>query len=425
VDLFEVGSAAGSVQSSTRESRKPAKPVALQRVLFGSGDLDQEEVPLKDLEAAFREIDVDASGVIDAGELVNALKLCGLDASLTATEIILKEIDKNVSGTIDLHEFIEFFRSLEEMGRFSQRKEQRAKFVNFMLNFCFLITIVSVCVLLLIFINMDEEEDAETYQLMQNILYGFIALLAILFLAIIIVPVVRFTFGVTASGMAKKLLDQHKARKYKPPPSMDNPADAGGPGAARHTAATLPGMPQPLPADIALTTISYRQGRGRTAPGSAQAPSSGTSPPPGNPALLQPPTVSIIDRSQGIDASQGITGSHSIAASQGITASQGVASSSPSSGSPSGGFRYDPNAYRNAQYAMDMGLMKTSSFNPMQVRDVHINYVQQQQQLEQQQQMLMPELPPPAPALLDDDQMSHSQYSQHSRHVAIADDDDN
>mmetsp|Transcript_10776 Transcript_10776/g.24622 ORF Transcript_10776/g.24622 Transcript_10776/m.24622 type:complete len:383 (+) Transcript_10776:151-1299(+) len=342
-DPLETGSVTGSVVSSRKAA---AKPVALQRVLFGSGDLDQDQVSQKDLEAAFREIDVDASGVIDAGELVNALRLCGLDVSLGATKTVLKEIDKNVSGTIDLPEFIEFFRSLEDMGRFKKRTEQRAKFVSFMLNFCFLISIVAVCVLLLLFINMDEAEDGESYQLMRNILYGSAGLLAILFLLIILVPVARFTLGPNAFSIVKRLQDHQKARKARPPPSHDmGTGPSAGGGGLRHTAAALPGMPEQTPAEIALTSMSYRQGRAPTA-SSARAPS-GRGP-------VQLP-------------SEGTASGAALPLAP-------IAASQPAPPPANAFARYDPDAYRNAQYAMDIGQMNTTSFNPMQVRDVHVHH---------------------------------------------------
>merc|ERR1712094_105292 len=72
----------GRIQGCHRYHHKKKKkvPVMLQRVLFRKPvEGDDDEIPTKMLEDAFAEIDGDGSGSIELDELVDALKLCGLD----------------------------------------------------------------------------------------------------------------------------------------------------------------------------------------------------------------------------------------------------------------------------------------------------------------------------------------------------------
>ncbi|CAE7512340.1 unnamed protein product, partial [Symbiodinium pilosum] len=61
-----------------------------------------------------------------------------------AATTVMQEIDKNMNGTIDIHEFVMFFRTLEEMTRFQRKTQQRAQFLSYVLNFCFLVHIILV-----------------------------------------------------------------------------------------------------------------------------------------------------------------------------------------------------------------------------------------------------------------------------------------
>ncbi|CAE7224082.1 CPK22 [Symbiodinium natans] len=113
-----------NVQRRRRESEEmgmsPAQrgsikrvPVMLQKVIFWTQeneDNEDAELPMELLQAAYQEIDEDGSGSVTLVELVDALKLCGLNASEAAATTVMQEIDKNMNGTIDIHEFVMFFR---------------------------------------------------------------------------------------------------------------------------------------------------------------------------------------------------------------------------------------------------------------------------------------------------------------------------
>mmetsp|Transcript_50133 Transcript_50133/g.151889 ORF Transcript_50133/g.151889 Transcript_50133/m.151889 type:complete len:655 (-) Transcript_50133:137-2101(-) len=170
----------------------------LETVLFWSqthGNDETEQIPVPLLQKAFREMDEDRSGRIDLDELVGALQACGLKASHAATEIVMKEIDTNSSGDIDIHEFVGFFRSIEELARFQQRTEQRAQFVTYVCSCCFITHIILVGVLLMTFINMDSDEDPDNYAIMKNLLIGCSCVLGLLFMAVVAIPATKLTLG--------------------------------------------------------------------------------------------------------------------------------------------------------------------------------------------------------------------------------------
>jgi len=156
------------------------KHVMLKRVIFWADEAEgDEQLPMGLLEAAYQEIDEDGSGSVTLEELVSSLQDCGLHASQSAADAVMREIDKNMDGTIDIHEFVEFFRTLEEMNDFQKKTEQRAQFLTFICNFCFLAHIVIVGVFLMIFIRMDEASNPDNYSIMQTMLMAFSVMLLI------------------------------------------------------------------------------------------------------------------------------------------------------------------------------------------------------------------------------------------------------
>jgi len=171
------------------------KHVMLKRVIFWADEEGDEELPMELLEAAYQEIDEDGSGSVTLEELVSSLQDCGLHASQSAADAVMREIDKNMDGTIDIHEFVEFFRTLEEMNDFQKKTEQRAQFLTFICNFCFLAHIVIVGVFLMIFIRMDEASNPDNYSIMQTMLMAFSVVLSLLFLSVIAIPAARMTLG--------------------------------------------------------------------------------------------------------------------------------------------------------------------------------------------------------------------------------------
>eukprot|EP00931_Biecheleriopsis_adriatica_P086512 TRINITY_DN61172_c0_g1_i1.p1 TRINITY_DN61172_c0_g1~~TRINITY_DN61172_c0_g1_i1.p1 ORF type:complete len:647 (-),score=150.09 TRINITY_DN61172_c0_g1_i1:105-1982(-) len=185
-------------EAQEAEGPKKKQPVMLKRVIFWSQENDGDEdveLPMELLEAAYQEIDEDGSGSLTLEELVDALKACGLNASQAAADNVMREIDKNMDGTIDIHEFVMFFRTLEEMNQFQKKTEQRAQFLVFICNFCFLTHIIVVGVLLMVFIRMDEASNPDNYTIMKNLLIAFSVVLCLLFMSVIAIPAARMTLG--------------------------------------------------------------------------------------------------------------------------------------------------------------------------------------------------------------------------------------
>jgi len=243
--------------------KKKKAPVMLQRVLFRKPqEGDDDEIPTKMLEDAFAEIDGDGSGSIELEELVDALKLCGLAVSKTATDVVMKEIDKNADGTVDLREFIEFFRHIEDLNRFQKKTAARQQFVSFLLNFCFLADIIVVGVMLMMFIRMDKDEGSDNYSIMKNVLIACSALLGVLFLLVILMPILRLALGPTAGRMQKQYELAQEIKKQQRKKLQDNDDEdvasvGGGPRGAAGYSADDP----PPPVNAAMFGRSYRPGK--------------------------------------------------------------------------------------------------------------------------------------------------------------------
>mmetsp|Transcript_68914 Transcript_68914/g.190782 ORF Transcript_68914/g.190782 Transcript_68914/m.190782 type:complete len:639 (+) Transcript_68914:61-1977(+) len=206
-------------QKGGKRERKP--PVNLKQVIEWSsnhGTDESQEIPLELLEKAFRDMDTDGSGNVTVDEMIEALQECGLNASQKVVAKIIKEIDKNSSGDIDVHEFVDFFRHVEELNRFQEKTENRAQFLSIVCNCCFLAHIVIVGVLLMVFIGMDEEETgADNYSIMRNALIVFSIILGLLFLAVIAIPAVRLTLGPNMVAWRRHYDKKFKQGKKKRP----------------------------------------------------------------------------------------------------------------------------------------------------------------------------------------------------------------
>lgn len=334
-------------------------PVMLQKVIFWTQDNEgneEAELPMELLQAAYQEIDEDGSGSVTLVELCEALKLCGLNASEAAAATVMQEIDKNMNGTIDIHEFVMFFRTLEEMTRFQRKTQQRAQFLSYVLNFCFLLHIILVGVLLMIFIRMDEATGGDTYPILRNVLMAFSIVLIVLFLLVIGIPAARMTVGVQFAAWhhhyTTALQPQGKFKKQRAQQESKSASGSQGPRGA----AWAEGGGQAQPVNAAKYGASYRVSRM-------------TYDNAGEQAAIQAQQVQA-------QANMGHM-SHRSHRSEVSRQSQTPGSSQVPTQRPQGAIvsktgefvRYDPAAYRNA--AMNsMGARMPMSFTPMQVQNM-------------------------------------------------------
>jgi len=171
--------------------KKKKVPRALMKVLYFQPEEDEEGIPTSMLEDAFREIDVDGGGNIDASELVDALNRCGLPVSNNAADAIMKEVDKNASGDIDIIEFIEFFRQIEELTQFGKKAAARQQFCSFLLQFCFVSHFLAVGVMSMMFMRMNPTDNADNYSIMKNVLIALSVVLILLCMASLVVPILK------------------------------------------------------------------------------------------------------------------------------------------------------------------------------------------------------------------------------------------
>eukprot|EP00449_Zooxanthella_nutricula_P023712 CAMPEP_0198530346 /NCGR_PEP_ID=MMETSP1462-20131121/26298_1 /TAXON_ID=1333877 /ORGANISM="Brandtodinium nutriculum, Strain RCC3387" /LENGTH=603 /DNA_ID=CAMNT_0044260219 /DNA_START=25 /DNA_END=1833 /DNA_ORIENTATION=+ len=336
---------------SSEPERKP--PEMLKRVLFWSqehgGDADSEGIPTSMLENAFREIDADGSGAIEIDELVEALQLCGLAVSYEATINIMKEVDKDLSGDIDIIEFVGFFRQLEELDRFQAKSAQRAQFVQCLCNFCFIAHIIIVSAILMSFINMNSEDDPDSYLIMQNMLMGFSLVLGILLICVICMPAARLTLGGSIKAWERQWHEELRKRITKP--GGDDEESKGARNAAWGTSANAAEGLTELTVNSAMFGMSYRLSKQAVYLGDAH----------------QRAQQEVL-----ADANDPRKARQARAAAEGRALSK-VSRASGASGvltSKSGAFeRYDPDQYRAAAMAAMQNAPPTS-FSPMQVLDL-------------------------------------------------------
>mmetsp|Transcript_33359 Transcript_33359/g.69778 ORF Transcript_33359/g.69778 Transcript_33359/m.69778 type:complete len:637 (+) Transcript_33359:118-2028(+) len=364
-DRSDDGSARSSHSGGSQAQAAPQEkaPVMLQKVLFWSEEHNEDEpVPTELLELAYREIDTDDSGTILLEELVAGLAKCGLNASPAAMESVMLEIDKNSDGTVDIHEFVEFFRRIEELSQFNKKSQQRAQFLVVVCNCCFLFHIIVVGVMLMLFIKMDPGEDPDTYMIMQNGLMVFCVDLGILFCCVILIPAGRLTIGSNVKAWNAHYEAAMAARRSVKPVSSGN---TSGPG-PRGPAWAAGGVSVAPPAvNAAMYGASYRVNKFQLQDA--------------NPFDVEMPqdTLGTFQSTQGSNMHGNQFGS--TRGSQ-ISYASGVSSGKRSSVkadpgvilSKTGEFlRYDPSQYRlAAMMCIENGA--PASFTPMQVQNINM-----------------------------------------------------
>mmetsp|Transcript_69047 Transcript_69047/g.174007 ORF Transcript_69047/g.174007 Transcript_69047/m.174007 type:complete len:624 (-) Transcript_69047:87-1958(-) len=343
------GELIGSARSGSSDGRRKP-PVMLKKVLFWSqehsGDADAEEIPTEWLEKAFQEIDEDGSGAIELEELVECLNLCGLNASMEVVSTIMSEIDKNMSGDIDIHEFVEFFRQLEELDRFQAKTQQRAQFAQFLCNFCFIAHIIIVSAMLMNFINMEESDDPDGYLIMRNMLMAFSVVLGILLITVICLPAIRLTLGANMAAWERQYNLELKKRIKKP--QADDNKDNLRQAAWSTGSAAADGLTD-ITINAAMFGASYRVSKQN---------------------FFQQPAIPDGPRQPSkMSRPGGSRHSSKMHQPQQQQLQMSPAASGVLKGKDGSLERYDPDAYRAAALqAMEMNV--PTSFSPMQVRDM-------------------------------------------------------
>jgi Ca2+-binding EF-hand superfamily protein len=171
------------------------KPLVAFQELLNSTEDSNSTASLELLEAAFFELDADGMGSVSMNELVDALRSCGLPVSEASAGQVMSEFDKDNDGNISIHEFVEFFRTVDEINKFSKKVDQRAAFLAFVCNFCFLVDLILVGIILMLFIRMDPGSSGDNYTIIKYLLILFATLLGVLFLSVIAIPALRMTLG--------------------------------------------------------------------------------------------------------------------------------------------------------------------------------------------------------------------------------------
>eukprot|EP01043_Picozoa_sp_COSAG02_P002249 COSAG02_NODE_51_length_44689_cov_29.477361_21_plen_556_part_00 len=84
----------------------PPSAVPLAETLYEMEGVGMTEDQVREAKELFDLYDEDASGTIDADELINVLRLLGENPSITEVDAMIKEVDKNQNGDLNLNEFL-------------------------------------------------------------------------------------------------------------------------------------------------------------------------------------------------------------------------------------------------------------------------------------------------------------------------------
>jgi len=335
-------------------SPKKKKKVMLQKVLdWGKVHDDGEEIPTSLLEAAYREIDVSGDGAIDSTEFCEALQMCGLPVTQTTIDMVMLEIDKNSDGEISIHEFVEFFRNIEELGEFENKQNQQAQFLSVICNCCFLLHVVLFSVLLLSFINMPEG-SSDSKLIFQNLLFMVAFVLALLLVIVIIMPAIRLTMGpsLTQWQRAYEIEKIARSKRKKAPKTEDSGAgNLRASGAAWSSDTNVNPVTTRVPVNAAVHGASYRTRRADAQMASQFG--AETFNPYGQEETLQRPQ------------------DHHPFSPDLTTSSHGFGGDDQAGPADAPVEKYDPNAYRYAAM-LAIEARQASSFSPMQVRDLDV-----------------------------------------------------
>ncbi|XP_067649338.1 uncharacterized protein [Haliotis asinina] len=87
------------------------RQVTKAEFLGALGRLPPSRLDEAKLRKAFKDIDRDGSGTLDAAEIKRALSSCGTKISDATAERIIKEVDRDGDGKVNINEFLALFRN--------------------------------------------------------------------------------------------------------------------------------------------------------------------------------------------------------------------------------------------------------------------------------------------------------------------------
>jgi len=175
-----------AVEEEGEEEAKKEYPILQKVIDWGTSPESRAPIPVSLLEAAFEEVDEDATGTITKEEFASALQACGFNPSLAAMDRIMLEIDRDNSGEIDIHEFVRFFKMTEELVAFAGLSENRKTLQGACCSMCFCMNLIAWAV-----IGVLQTPGSEMASMWQ----GLTAALVVLFIYNVGLPMVRLTLG--------------------------------------------------------------------------------------------------------------------------------------------------------------------------------------------------------------------------------------
>ncbi len=87
------------------------RKVTKKEYMTALGKLPPSRLDEAKLRKAFKDLDTDNSGTLDAGEIKKALSSCGTKITDETAAAIIKQVDRDGDGKVNVKEFLAVFRS--------------------------------------------------------------------------------------------------------------------------------------------------------------------------------------------------------------------------------------------------------------------------------------------------------------------------
>jgi hypothetical protein len=160
------------------------------------------------LEAAFAELDPTALGAVEIEELLLALRFSGFIPSEVYVQYMLEELRTSRHSTITLHEFVEFFRTAEELQNLDTKINSKAAICSVLCQVCFFVHMAIIAYLVIAAVRSAQASSAQNLTavqkserlLLQGVLISIGVSFLILFFVVVFIPLLRLSLGNSVSA---------------------------------------------------------------------------------------------------------------------------------------------------------------------------------------------------------------------------------
>lgn len=160
------------------------------------------------LEAAFAELDPTALGVIEIEELLLALRFSGFIPSEVYVQYMCEELRAGRHSAISLHEFVQFFRTAEELQNLDTKMNSKAAICSVLCQLCFFVHMAIIAYLVIAAVRSAQASSTQNLTavqkserlLLQGVLISIGVSFLLFFFTVVFIPLLRLSLGNSISA---------------------------------------------------------------------------------------------------------------------------------------------------------------------------------------------------------------------------------